>query len=173
MNSRITVAIAAVACAICLVGCATNYQNRGITGGYSERKISEDTWGVGFSGNGYTTYETVQTYWLYRAAELTVEQGFDGFEIVDSLKLSQVSGSGLGIPVQLYTNTEAKPVIASIIKLMRKPFPNGARRVFDAKSLKEALQPRISNLCGSNVCPHVHDYLLPDLTPRPLKKGDV
>jgi hypothetical protein len=173
MRLRITVAIAAVAGTICLAGCATNYQSDGITGGYSERRISGDVWAVGFAGNGYTTYETVQTYWLYRAAELTVQKGYDGFEIVGPLKLSQESGSVRFVPVQIYTETEAKPVIVSAIRLMRRPFPDGPRRVFDAKTLKATLQPHISSLCGSNVCPHVHDYLLPDLTPRPLKKGDI
>ena len=38
---------------------------------------------VTFEGNSLTDRETVETYLLYRAAELTVAQGYDWFEMVD------------------------------------------------------------------------------------------
>ena len=40
-------------------------------------------WQVSFAGNSLTDLETVQTYLLYRSAELTLQQGFDYFVIVD------------------------------------------------------------------------------------------
>ncbi len=36
-----------------------------------------------FAGNTLTSRETVERYLLYRAAELTVQSGFDTFEVVD------------------------------------------------------------------------------------------
>jgi hypothetical protein len=53
------------------------------SGGYSEVKIEGDRWRVTFSGNSMTKREVVETYLLYRAAELTVNQGFDWFETVE------------------------------------------------------------------------------------------
>jgi hypothetical protein len=49
-------------------------------GGYGETKIEDDRWRVSFHGNSFTARETVETYLLYRAAELTANQGFDWFE---------------------------------------------------------------------------------------------
>src|SRR5262249_23098684 len=37
-------------------------------------------------GNGYTTRESVQVYWLYRCAELAIEKGFTGFEILSDMQ---------------------------------------------------------------------------------------
>jgi hypothetical protein len=53
------------------------------SGGYSEAKIEGDRWRVTFQGNGLTSRQTVEDYLLYRAAELTLAQGFDWFETAD------------------------------------------------------------------------------------------
>lgn len=50
--------------------------------GYSETKIEKNRWRIDFKGNSITSRETVETYMLYRAAELTVQQGFDNFTVV-------------------------------------------------------------------------------------------
>ena len=52
--------------------------------GFDEQKIEDRRWSVSFSGNSVTDRERVETYLLYRAAELTQQQGFDHFRIVDS-----------------------------------------------------------------------------------------
>lgn len=51
--------------------------------GYTEQQIENDRYRVIFSGNPSTPRETVQNYLLYRAAELTVQNGFDYFTLVD------------------------------------------------------------------------------------------
>lgn len=51
--------------------------------GYKEQKIEENRYRVTFDGNPSTPRETVQNYLLYRAAELTVQNGFDYFTVVD------------------------------------------------------------------------------------------
>jgi hypothetical protein len=53
------------------------------SGGYSEVKVEQDRWRITFAGNSMTARDTVETYLLYRAAELTVNQGYDWFETVD------------------------------------------------------------------------------------------
>ncbi len=67
-----------------LLGCATTYSPHAITGGYSDFQLDSNTFRVSFRGNGYTPRETVETYLLYRCAELTVAAGFDHFIIVTS-----------------------------------------------------------------------------------------
>ena len=78
-----------LAASLALASCATTptpYQpasdSRG-EGGYSERQIAPDRWRVTFAGNALTSRETVEGYLLYRAAELTLAQGNDWFEIMD------------------------------------------------------------------------------------------
>jgi hypothetical protein len=55
---------------------------RSATNGYSEQRIEPARWRVNFSGNSLTSRETVETYLLYRAAELTLQQGHDWFSVV-------------------------------------------------------------------------------------------
>lgn len=85
---RLLIAAAALALAGGLAGCetATPYQPLkpgSSAGGYSETRLEGDRWRVTFAGNSMTSRETVETYLLYRAAELTVNQGYDWFETVE------------------------------------------------------------------------------------------
>lgn len=70
-----------------IAGCATStpYQPA-IDGksGFNQQQIESNRWDVSFSGNSLTDRQTVETYLLYRAAELTVEQGYDYFHVADS-----------------------------------------------------------------------------------------
>lgn len=67
-----------------LQGCAvpTAYQPHAYTGGYSERRITDDMYEVMFSGNGNTPKATVERYFLYRCAELTKEKGYRYFAVL-------------------------------------------------------------------------------------------
>jgi len=83
-------AVALLASAMLVVaGCATETPYRPATGsgferaGYSDRMIEPDRFMVSFAGNSYTSRDTVERYLLYRAAELTVQQGFDYFILAD------------------------------------------------------------------------------------------
>src|SRR6185369_14641573 len=51
--------------------------------GYSESQIEANRWRVTFAGNSLTSRETVEGYLLFRAAELTTQQGYDWFSIED------------------------------------------------------------------------------------------
>lgn len=72
-----------------LAACATPtpYQpvvTKGTTqGGYSELKLEPERYRVTFAGNSLTRRETVEGYLLFRAAELTVQNGYDWFAIVE------------------------------------------------------------------------------------------
>ncbi|MGF1464138.1 MAG: hypothetical protein ACFB2Z_13450 [Maricaulaceae bacterium] len=50
--------------------------------GYSEARLEDDRFRVQFSGNSLTDRQTVETYVLFRAAELTLQNGYDYFTIV-------------------------------------------------------------------------------------------
>lgn len=50
--------------------------------GYSDQQIEGDRYRVSFAGNTLTSRETVERYLLYRAAQLTLEKGYDHFVLV-------------------------------------------------------------------------------------------
>jgi hypothetical protein len=75
-----------------LAGCTTTptpYQPyvsegaRGVHGGFSEVRLAPDRFAVRFHGNEMTSRERVEGYLLYRAAELTVQNGYDWFQMAD------------------------------------------------------------------------------------------
>lgn len=163
MGARARFAVA-LAAAFVLVGCATGYQERNFTGGYEEHEVTAGVWRILYSGNGYVSYETVQTYWLYRASEITLQKGYDGFEILSSSRLA--SADAAIIPVlQREPEMMNKPWFVGNIRLLHKPFTARPPRVFDAAALKARLGPLVDpkKLCGGNVCTHLHSYLMPDL----------
>lgn len=74
---------AALALAACAT--ATPYQplgTRGASGGFAEQRIEANRYRVTFVGNDYTSRQRVENYLLFRAAELTLANGYDGFTIV-------------------------------------------------------------------------------------------
>lgn len=76
-----------IGAALALAACATAtpYQplgTRGSSGGFAEQRIEANRYRVVFSGNDYTSRQRVENYLLFRAAELTVANGYDGFTIV-------------------------------------------------------------------------------------------
>lgn len=75
--------ILVVLCAAVLAACATAtpYQPAAPSGrnGYTERQIEANRFTIGFNGNSLTERDTVESYLLFRAAELTLEKGFDYF----------------------------------------------------------------------------------------------
>jgi hypothetical protein len=80
---------ASLALAVSLTACATatpyqpNTRGQQVSGGFSDVRLEADRYRVTFAGNSLTSRETVERYLLYRAAEVTVAQGYDWFETAD------------------------------------------------------------------------------------------
>ena len=68
-----------------LLGCTTPtpYQPANGGDGYTERQIEPHRYRVSFRGNSRTSREVVETYLIYRAAELTLADGMDYFRVAD------------------------------------------------------------------------------------------
>ena len=82
--------VAALAASTLLVaGCATETPYRPATGvgfsrtGYSDRQIEPNRFLVSFAGNSVTSRDTVERYLFFRAAELTLQNGYDYFVMAD------------------------------------------------------------------------------------------
>lgn len=88
METRMLRNIVAAASLAVLAACATAtpYQPAGFGGsqyGYSEMPIEADRFRVTFAGNSVTDRQVVENYLLYRAAELTLQNGYDYFLVAD------------------------------------------------------------------------------------------
>ncbi|MEM6652880.1 MAG: hypothetical protein AAF582_09785 [Pseudomonadota bacterium] len=82
MKLRISSALLALAV---LGACTTATPYQAATGnqkGYANQQIETDRWQISFAGNSLTDRQTVETYLLYRAAELTDLEGFDYFRVI-------------------------------------------------------------------------------------------
>lgn len=154
-----------------LCSCATPYQPyRPLRGGYSEQVISDGVYRLTFAGDGSTTRESVQTYWLYRATELALSDGYDGFEILTPLQLGSADPPPLMRPaglvfVPIYTGPP-RPVYTfeANIRLLNAPVDAAPPLRFDARALQDALRPYVQapNKCSEgNICSHRKDYLRP------------
>jgi hypothetical protein len=115
--------------AIILTSCATTYQKKGMSGGYSDVQIDENSYRVTFSGNGYSTKDQVENMLLYRSAELTKEKGFDWFSVnereSDEQSNFQYGRTGLDS--------------TAVIKMYKGIKPDSAPRSYDAKSVIQYL----------------------------------
>ena len=134
--------------------------------GYSEVRLDQNKFRVTFRGNSLTKRETVEDYLLYRAAELTLQNGFSHFLVVGrdteaktSYRYWIDSYGGRGWfyhgfpgwhrsrwhrpwgaydvqPVTTYTAT------AEII-LVKGAVQDGEARAFDAQQVLAAVGPRV------------------------------
>ena len=62
-----------------LAGCATSYQKKGFTGGWSETQLDENLFRVNFQGNGYTSSQRAWDFALLRSAELALDNNYKYF----------------------------------------------------------------------------------------------
>lgn len=168
-----------------IYGCASNfegYQERNwYHDGYSDEQISPTVYKVS-SGGRHTDFLTVQTFWLLRAANLTLEKGYDGFEILppqaDSIEhgFLQVPSFRVACPDLNIVCTQATLAPGSQdevgnIRLIKGSVDFVPLKVFDARTLKIALEKIKDNNCGPSafqsmqstrtmkLCPHDKSYL--------------
>lgn len=154
-----------LAALLLLAACAsspTPYQAAGSGDfGYREQQIEEDRYRVSFAGNSATSRQTVEDFLLYRAAELTVQNGHDYFEVVDrstdqafggSVAAPQVgvgygSGSGFGVgfslPVLGGGGNSSSYTAQMDILLHDGQKPQGAPDAYDAWEVISRLQPKV------------------------------
>lgn len=102
---------------IFLVGCTTPYGPHGLTGGYDEKKLEEDSYIVSFYGNGHTSGQQVWNYWIYRCAELTVEKGYDFFSLTPSEEyaLLDASHDGQIVEFEMLPDEQADSELQKVI----------------------------------------------------------
>lgn len=140
-----------------LSGCVTVTpyapENQGY--GYFEQRLEKNRFRVNFNGNASTPRQTVENYLLFRAAELTVQNGYDYFVLssdgteANTRYLQNFDGFGgywwrpyfgggfsTATPITQY-QAQASVVMFSGAK------PDENVKAFDAKQILSNLQPLI------------------------------
>ena len=90
--------IAFTALLAALAGCATPYQPTGTAGGYYHKVLAENTYLVGFSGNGFTDRSTARDFALLRAAEIGKQLRYDHMVILGKDDKSRTEDVKFGAP---------------------------------------------------------------------------
>ena len=128
-----------------IAACAapTPYQAATERNGFSELKIEDDRFSVSFRGNSRTPRETVETYLLHRAAELTLASGGDWFQVVDrSLETDAetiVQGDPFASPFGYWPSLHPHSRRRFRSAIFFSPFPATARTVRRYEATAEIL----------------------------------
>ena len=96
---RVCIRLSALIVALALAACATDaglyHPASSLRGtGYSEQKLETNRWRVTFTGGPSTPAGVVQDYALLRAAELTLNMGYEWFSVAGRSTVPQDSGYG-------------------------------------------------------------------------------
>lgn len=157
--------LAAVCIALTLSACATPYGKYGLLGGFTDARIDDNTFSISVDTNGFTSQQTTSMQALYRAAELTVENGFDYFFIASnannstSMAMAIPGSSTSNTTINAYgstayarttttsTPTTVMPMVfpnsTLIVKSFKGTKPEGATNAYDARAVIKYLGPQI------------------------------
>ncbi len=135
-----------------LAGCATPYQRQGFfIAGYSEKQLSDNIFQVSFRGNQNTGRERASDFALLRSAEVTTQNGFRYFIVVEWVKDSSshtVYGYGDGPNGSARTSTYGsqtfviqRPSTMNTI-LCFKDKPDVVGLIFDADVVNKSLRQK-------------------------------
>lgn len=124
---------AAILAAVLMGGCATGYQSKGISGGYSDMQIDENTYRVSYSGNKFTEPSKLDSLLIYRAADLTVQKGYDWFTLRD--KSSEAKWSGQ------YGKTGT--IVSGEVKMYKGKKDGNAYNAYDARSVMQHMASQV------------------------------
>jgi hypothetical protein len=85
-----------------MAGCATQYGELGITGGYVDKMYSEDTGVLVVAGNGFTSEGKVAEMVMLRASEMTLQNNRQRFSLINAPDQAALDAEKAGrLPVHL------------------------------------------------------------------------
>lgn len=149
-----------LACALAGCATATPYQPMKKGAGYADQQLESNRYRVSFAGNSSTPRETVENYVLYRAAELTLDNGYDYFVLsststerepdraggitfgIGGFGFGSRSGVGIGVGTSTDRRTKEYQGQADAL-LMRGKKPADNPSAYDAREVKANLESGI------------------------------
>lgn len=161
--------VAVCACLVLISGCATATPYKPAENGkhgYRDAQIEDGKYRVSFLGNALTSKETVEIYLLYRAADITLANGFEHFQLVNYSTQAKtdygvmgpaMSGiyphSGVGFPYYAYgypwagsthITSRTKYEAVAYVHMLDASEAKGRENVYSAKEVKASLEPRVA-----------------------------
>jgi len=149
--------LAATIGALISLGCATTYQSKGFTGGFSETQLAENIFQVRFRGNAYTSMERATDFTLLRSAELALQHGYPYFVVIDDAQHVDTSTYTTqpkattnvdvfaGTATTTYAGGETyvyrKPSVANTIVCFKER-PGNAPVVFEAAFIQQSIRAK-------------------------------
>lgn len=130
--------------------------------GYGEQKLEANRYRVWFAGNSATPRETVEDYVLYRAAEVTLENGYDYFVLSDrstggqdrdagrvgvgvgGIRFGGSSAVSIGLGTGMGVGSNAKYYGQADATLMKGKKPADNPSAYDAREVKANLQRSVA-----------------------------
>ena len=128
---------------IFVVSCATPYKPLSITGGFSEVKIQEGMYKVYFKGNAYIGEERIRNYTLYRCAEITLENHYQYFIILED-NISERKGYITDTNKYGSNTYEYKKLTGGYTIQCFADKPETNKTIYNAKEIKKNLSPYIN-----------------------------
>lgn len=117
--------------------------------GYAETTIDANRVRVSFNGNAEMSRETVETYLLFRAAELTLQRGYDYFVVTDHNIESHSEYAAARPPLppieppRRYRELTSYSAVSDVI-MHRGAKPSSAASAYDVRTVHANLTWRIS-----------------------------
>ena len=165
MFRLLTLAAAALLIAACATSTPYGPAENGKGYGFSDQRIESNRYRITFRGNSVTSRETVENALLYRAAELTLFNGYDHFFVVgsDTERSSRVyghstgfgvfggfglfggsrSGVGLGASTGVPVGSTSDYTAYVNVVMRHGPRPDDQGNAFDARAVLANLGPEI------------------------------
>ena len=138
--------------AISLVGCATPYQPTGLLGGFTETRLSENVWEVNFRGNGFTDEKKAKDFTLLRSAELTLQNGYNYFMLVNAATDKFAGATGINVLVGGVTAFIPQPSTTNTIQMYKaKPDASPGTVVYDASYICSSFGSKYGITCSKEI----------------------
>ena len=122
-----------------IVGCATPYQSKSLTGGYVDSEISEDIVEIVFWANPFTSTEKAADFAMYRCVEVTLLGGSNYFVVLSSELFIDREILGAGIFGPHYREMPRMFKRIKILNEHSREVVEHSAFVYDAKEMGQSL----------------------------------
>lgn len=125
-----------------LNACSTAYQKDGATGGFKETQVAPHVWRVTFVGNGYTSDSNAEDFALLRSADLTLQNGYRYFLLLQSASKDSYSTVHVGGNPYLISS----PSISNNVLMLNAP--DSSVFTYDAQFVCKSVGAKYEVTCG-------------------------
>jgi hypothetical protein len=145
-----------LAIAVSVAGCATAYQPKSFTGGFSETDLGPTSFKIGFSGNGFTSAERASDFALLRAADKSIEAGCNYFSIMNESEGGSTSSFTTSTATfgrhSAWGNSFTTPIFKPNSALLVRCFANqtSGTTLFDAHFIAHSIRSKYGLSEGPN-----------------------